>query len=74
MLICRGTHQFVPVIKNLGHQIPGRPGVKTEPVLLPQTGSTTQASVRLDKGHLVTIPGQQASGGNAADSTADNDN
>jgi hypothetical protein len=61
------------VVKNLGHQIPGRSGIETEAVFLPQARSTTQPGVSFDQGDLVPISREKASGSDATDSpTHDN--
>ena len=70
--IRRGPHQAIPVIKNLGHQIPGWPRIKTEPVLLPQPCAPTQSWHRLDQRDGVAVFCQEASSGHTAN-TATND-
>ena len=65
--------QFEEVVEHLGHQPPRRPGVETESLMLPGAGTATEIIVLLDQFDVVAVMGQQGSGGQPRNTTADDD-
>ena len=65
--------QVEEVVEHLGHQPPRRPGVETESLMLPGAGTATEIIVLLDQFDVVAVMGQQGSGGQPRNTTADDD-
>src|SRR5690606_18768883 len=70
----RRAHHAVEVVEDLGHQVPGRPGVEGEPVLLPGPCPAAEFAVLLENGHPMAVASEQTGGCKPTDTSADHDN
>ena len=72
LFVGTGAHQVKKLLKSIGHQVPARPHVKAEAILLPEVCTTAKDVLSLKQLYLHAGFGQQGGSGKTCDSASNN--